>query len=63
MCIGMCRYGRAEAAARCGSEAGAGDMVGALHVAGNRLGAAGGTEVAKALATNSTLQQLNLGGE
>ena len=42
---------------------GAGDMVGALHVAVNELGAAGGTEVAKALATNSTLQQLDLGGE
>ena len=42
---------------------GAGDMVGALHVADNGLGAAGGTEVAKALATNSTLQQLNLGCE
>ena len=42
---------------------GAGDMVGALHVAGNELDAACGTEVAKALATNSTLQQLNLYGE
>ena len=34
-----------------------------MHVADNRLDAAAGTEVAKALATNSTLQQLDLGGE
>ena len=63
MCIGMCRYGRAEAAARCGSEAGAGDMVGALHVADCGLGAEGGTKVAEALVANSTLTKLNLSCE
>ena len=37
--------------------------VGALHVADNKLGEKGGTEVAKALLANTTLAQLDLGGE
>ena len=37
--------------------------VGALHVAGNRLGEKGGTEVAKALLKNTTLTELGLSGE
>ena len=36
---------------------------GALHVAGNKLGEKGGTEVAKALLKNTTLTGLNLGSE
>ena len=47
----------------CGIEVGVGDLVGALHVAGNKLGAEGGTEVAKALLTNTTLTELDLRGE
>ena len=37
--------------------------VGALHVADNKLGEKGGTEVAKALLKNTTLKKLNLWGE
>ena len=37
--------------------------VGALHVAGNKLGEKGGTEVAKALLANTTLTQLELQSE
>ena len=37
--------------------------VGALHVAGNKLGEKGGTEVAKALLKNTTLTSLDLQGE
>ena len=37
--------------------------VGALHVAGNKLGEKGGTEVAKALLNNTTLTTLYLDGE
>ena len=37
--------------------------VGALHVADNKLGEKGGTEVAKALLKNTTLTQLDLQGE
>ena len=47
----------------CGIEVGVGDLVGALHVAVNELGAEGGTEVAKALLTNTTLTELDLRGE
>ena len=42
---------------------GVGDVVGALRVAGNGLGEKGGSEVAKALLTNTTLTELNLGCE
>ena len=38
-------------------------MVGALHVAGNKLGEKGGSEVAKALLTNTTLTELHLASE
>ena len=37
--------------------------VGAVHVAGNGLGEKGGTEVAKALLTNTTLKKLDLCSE
>ena len=37
--------------------------VGALHVAGNGLGEKGGTELAKALLSNTALTQLGLGSE
>ena len=37
--------------------------VGALHVADNKLGEKGGTEVAKALLNNTTLKKLYLQGE
>ena len=59
----MCEYERAGAAAVCGTEVGVGDVVGAVHVAGNKLGEMGGTAVAEALKTNTALTQLNLGGE
>ena len=42
---------------------GVGDVVGALHVADNGLGEKGGSEVAKALLTNTTLTELDLSGE
>ena len=62
--MGVCRYGAGEGQERgVGFKWGAGDMVGALHVAGNDLGAEGATQIAKALTTNSTLTGLNLGGE
>ena len=47
----------------CGTEVGVGDVVGAVHVADNELGEKGGTAVAEALKTNTTLRQLDLGGE
>ena len=37
------------------------DVVGSLHVAGNKLGEKGGSEVARALMTNTTLTEINLG--
>ena len=66
--MGVCRYGAGEGQERgVGFKWGAGDMVGALHVAGNDLdvagndlGAEGATQIAKALTTNSTLTDLNL---
>ena len=61
--VGVCEYERAGAAAVCGTEVGVGDVVGAVHVAGNGLGKMGGTAVAWALKTNTTLTQLNLYGE
>ena len=39
------------------------DVVGALHVAGNELGEKGGSEVARALMTNTTLTDLHLARE
>ena len=59
----MCEYERAGAAAVCGTEVEVGDVVGAVHVADNKLGEKGGTAVAKALKTNTTLTQLELNGE
>ena len=47
----------------CGTEVGVGDVVGAVHVAGNHLGEKGGTAVAEALKTNTTLTQLGLACE
>ena len=62
--MGVCRYGAGEGQERgVGFKWGAGDMVGALHVADNELGAEGATQIAKALTTNSTLTDLNLEGE
>ena len=62
--MGVCRYGAGEGQERgVGFKWGAGDMVGALHVAGNDLGAEGATQIAKALTTNSTLTDLNLACE
>ena len=59
--MGVCRYGAGEGQERgVGFKWGAGDMVGALHVADNKLGAEGATQIAKALTTNSTLTDLNL---
>jgi len=42
---------------------GVGDVVGAVHVADNQLGVKGGTAVAEALKTNTTLTQLDLPSE
>ena len=61
--VGVCEYERAGAAAVCGTEVGVGDVVGAVHVAGNGLGKKGGTAVAEALKINTALTQLNLYGE
>ena len=61
--VGVCEYERAGAAAVCGTEVGVGDVVGAVHVAGNKLGEKGGTAVAEALKINTKLTQLDLGGE
>ena len=62
--MGVCRYGAGEGQERgVGFKWGAGDMVGALHVAGNDLGAEGATQIAKALTTNSTLTHLDIGRE
>ena len=61
--VGVCEYERAGAAAVCGTEVGVGDVVGAVHVADNKLGEKGGTAVAEVLKTNTTLRQLNLGRE
>ena len=61
--VGVCEHGRAAAAEVGGTEVGVGDVVGALHVAGNELGEKGGTAVAKALLNNTTLTGLGLGGE
>ena len=62
--MGVCRYGAGEGQERgVGFKWGAGDMVGALHVADNDLGAEGATQIAKALTTNSTLTHLDLEGE
>ena len=47
----------------CGTEVGVGDVVGAVHVAGNSLGEKGGTAVAEALKTNTKLTQLFLWSE
>ena len=59
--MGVCRYGAGEGQERgVGFKWGAGDMVGALHVADNGLGDEGATQIAKALTTNSTLTHLNL---
>ena len=58
--VGVCEYERAGAAAVCGTEVGVGDVVGAVHVAGNELGEKGGTAVAGALKINTALTQLNL---
>ena len=58
--VGVCEYERAGAAAVCGTEVGVGDVVGAVHVAGNELGEKGGTAVAEALKTNTTLTELYL---
>ena len=61
--VGVCEYERAGAAAVCGTAVGVGDVVGAVHVAGNELGEKGGTEVAKALLNNTTLKKLHLDSE
>ena len=61
--VGVCEHGRAAAAEVGGTEVGVGDVVGALHVADNGLGEKGGTEVAKALLTNTALAALYLHGE
>ena len=61
--VGVCEYERAGAAEVCGAAVGVGDVVGAVHVADNSLGEKGGTAVAKALKTNTTLTQLILGCE
>ena len=58
--VGVCEYERAGAAAVCGTEVGVGDVVGAVRVADNKLGEKGGTAVAEALKTNTTLTELNL---
>ena len=42
---------------------GVGDVVGALRVAVNDLGKKGGSEVAKALLTNTTITELGLSCE
>ena len=47
----------------CGTAVGVGDVVGAVHVADNKLGEKGGAAVAGALKTNTTLTQLCLVGE
>ena len=47
----------------CGAAVGVGDVVGAVHVADNKLGEKGGTAVAEALKTNTTLTQLKLYSE
>ena len=61
--VGVCEYERAVAAEVCGTEVGVGDVVGAVHVAGNDLGEKGGTAVAEALKTNTTLSQLYIESE
>ena len=61
--VGVCEYERAGAAAVCGTEVGVGDVVGAVHVADNKLGEKGGTAVAGALKINTKLTELNLWGE
>ena len=61
--VGVCEYERAGAAEVCGTEVGVGDVVGAVHVAGNELGEKGGTAVAEMLKTNTALTQLHLGSE
>ena len=61
--VGVCEYERAGAAEVCGAAVGVGDVVGAVRVAGNGLGDKGGTAVAGALKTNTTLRQLHLVGE
>ena len=62
--MGVCRYGAGEGQERgVGFKWGAGDMVGALHVAVNDMGAEGVTQIAKALTTNSTLTHLDIGRE
>ena len=61
--VGVREYERAGAAAVCGTAVGVGDVVGAVHVAGNSLGEKGGTAVAEALKTNTTLTQLAIWSE
>ena len=61
--VGVCEYERAGAAEVCGTAVGVGDVVGAVHVADNKLGEKGGTAVAEALKTNTTLTELYLYGE
>ena len=61
--VGVCEYERAGAAAVCGTAVGVGDVVGAVHVADNKLGEKGGTAVAEALKINTALTKLYLGGE
>ena len=61
--VGVCEYERAGSAEVCGTEVGVGDVVGAVHVAGSHMLEAGGTAVAEALKTNTTLTQLNLFSE
>ena len=63
VCRCVCEHGRAAAAEVGGTEVGVGDVVGALHVAANKLGEKGGTAVAKALLNNTTLTDLGLGCE
>ena len=61
--VGVREYERAGAADVCGTAVGVGDVVGAVHVAGNSLGEKGGTAVAEALKTNTKLTQLHLNSE
>ena len=61
--VGVCEYERAGAAEVCGTEVGVGDVVGAVHVADNKLGDKDGTAVAEALKINTKLTELNLWGE
>ena len=61
--VGVREYERAGAAAVCGTAVGVGDVVGAVHVADNKLGEKGGTAVAEALKINTKLSQLDLYSE